>query len=162
MAGQMRLGVALWDRVAIALAFSSLLLKDEAGYTTWGIECLEVEGVVISCDDEPVEVGSTLDALMGGLELGYQHRFRPWAPVSIVPGVMAGYMHSFGGLERSIACDGCGSVRLDVELDGAYLAPFVRITFGRTGSFALTLRPQYFLSGELRHSSYVGLELGLP
>jgi hypothetical protein len=160
--GQVRLGVALWDQLAIGLAFSGLVLKDEAGYTTLAFECAEVDGAIIDCDDEPVEVGSTLDAVTGALEVGYQYRFRPWAAVSIVPGVMAGYLHAFGGLERSIACDGCGRVRLDVDLDGAYLAPFVRVTFGRTGPFALVFRPQYFLSGALRHATYVGFELGMP
>lgn len=162
IAVQVRLGAALWDQLVIGLAFSSMTLRDKAGYTIWVTECTTVGRAVISCEDEPEEVGSELDANLGAMELGYQYRFRPWAPISIVPGMLVGYTFALRGLERTIGCDDCGRVPLDVDLNGAYLAPFLRVTFGRTGPVALTVRPQYFLNGALHHITYAGLELGMP
>lgn len=51
---------------------------------------------------------------------------------------------------------------LDVEGGGAYLSPFLRITFGNMGYFAVIARPHWFLTGDLARTVYFGIEGGLP
>jgi hypothetical protein len=100
--------------------------------------------------------------MIGTFEVGYQHRFRPWHAGSLSPGAMFGALHAFGGLKRGVNCDGCRSVKLDADLDGYYLSPFLRLTFGSVGEMALIVRSQWFITGDVRQATVLGFEYGLP
>jgi hypothetical protein len=94
---------------------------------------------------------------------GLQHRFRPTRKLSLVPGVMIGYVMSPKGVKREVTCKGCPSgEKLDLEVDGAAITPFLRLTMATAGMLALIVRSRWFLTGDLVQQTTFGVEFGLP
>jgi len=130
--------VELWDHLLIGAGGLFFGPSDQRRFSTQ----------VIACDGNggPCSNTSATSSVAGGLlrfEAGYQHRFRPFRAASIVPGAWLGYAQSVENLHRGIVtCLDCPGESLSIRMSGAYVAPFVRVTFGRTGRFALSLRSQ--------------------
>lgn len=57
---------------------------------------------------------------------------------------------------------GFSEVKLDVNAGGLYLAPFLRITFGRIGYWGLVIRSQWLVTGDVLQMTSLGLEFLLP
>jgi hypothetical protein len=149
----------LWDQVLIG--FGGLYLKpsDRQQFSERVVNCNEAGG---DCGN-PHDVDSSISGGQVRFELGYQHRFRPARIASIVPGLWLGYAQNVERLTRGIpTCDDCSGEDLHIRSSGAYIAPFVRTTFGSTGSFALSLRSQWFATGDLLHMTLFALEFGEP
>ncbi len=150
--------VELWDHLLIGAGGFFFGPSDQRQFSTQVTGC-EANGG--PCSDY-----STTSSVSGGLlrfEVGYQHRFRPFRAASIVPGAWLGYAQSVEDLHRGIVnCVDCPGESLSIRTSGAYVAPFVRVTFGRTGRFALSLRSQWFATGDILQMTLLGAEIGLP
>jgi hypothetical protein len=159
---QLRLGVELWDQLVTGIALGGLFLADERPTSELVMNCTDIQGTPVACDNDAHSQASRVGATLGSVEAGYQKRFRPMQRLSWSPGAMLGYTHAFGGLKRGVDCNGCGSTKLDAQLDGAYIAPFVRLTFGKIGELGIILRSQWYFTGDLSQFTVLGLEYGLP
>jgi hypothetical protein len=53
-------------------------------------------------------------------------------------------------------------VDLPVATSGVYLVPFLRLTIGERGNYALVARSQIFATSDLAHFTTLGAEVGLP
>lgn len=155
---QLRLGFGFWDRVLLTATFGGLYPSDERSTTEEVVDCYSDV-----CDEaHAYSKDSSVGTEFLGLELGGQHRFRPTQGLSIAPGALLGVLEPTRELERGVECDGCSSVKLDADVGGFYVVPYVRFTFGRIGAYAAILRSQWFLSGDLLHATTLGFEYGLP
>ena len=159
---QVRLGAAFWDQWVVGLGFGGYFPKDEKPFSELVVDCLSVDGTVVSCDDQARRQESGVTGTFFAFETGYQYRFRPWRTTSWSPGAFVGYLAPLGTLERRVDCQGCDGVPLDVTMAGAYVGPFFRVTFGNVGEWAAILRSQWFVSGDLQQISQVGIEWGIP
>jgi hypothetical protein len=161
--GRIRAGVEFFEQLTVAIGIGGFLLNDRQPFTERLIQCSSVEGVVVSCGDEANDYSSSVGAQMFLVETGYHHRFRPWYDISLSPGAMLGYQLAFSDLERSIdSCSECREVRLNATVDGLYLGPLFRVTFGPMGIFALTLRSDWYLTGNMQQMTTLGFEMGQP
>ncbi len=149
----------LWDQVLIGVGGVFLGPSDRQKFSELVVSCA-AQGVDCS---NPREADSSISGGQLRFELGYQHRFRPVRIVSMAPGLWLGYAQDIEGLQRGIPnCNDCSGEDLNIRSSGAYVAPFVRATFGGTGAFALSLRSQWFVTGDLLHMTLLGLEFGEP
>jgi hypothetical protein len=137
-------------------------LGDKRPYSEPVVDCTTVDGTIVDCGTSPHSEDSTVGAALFTMEGGLQHRFRPWRSTSSSPGMMLGYSTTVKGLNRSVDCDGCKSMRLDLVTAGTYLAPFFRVTFGQTGNMARVLRSSWFLRGDIVHVTTLGIEIFAP
>lgn len=158
----LRLGVALWDQWAISMGFGGMFLKDTNPFKETVTDCTYLNGNLVSCEGQS-EQESTIRADGLSFESGYQRRFRPWPSSSLLPGLMVGYAFSVGGIKRGVDCEGCQSFTVaDLTADGVYVAPSFRITIGESGFIGLSIRSQWFLTGDLRQLTTMGIDLGWP
>jgi len=163
---QVQLGLEFYDHMLVAVSFGGYVLSGTRTYNPAQAVCDEINARNAGTDLPNLNcTGPTKDSdvstYTGSAEVGFQHRFRPSFSTSWAPGLVVGYLHAFGGT-ASIGCEKCGDPKTDFAGYGAYLAPFVRLTFGTTGDFALLLRSDWFVSGDLQESLAFGLEYGLP
>lgn len=158
----LRLGVEFWDQMILAFAVGSYLPVDKRGFTETVVDCTQVGTADPQCSDEPYEASSVVNETFINFEIGYQHRFRPWQSSSWSPGLMFGYQHAFGVVERGVPCKGCATETIPIDLSGPYLAPFFRITVGNVGEAALIARSQWFASSDVVQMTTLGFEYGLP
>jgi len=156
------LGMALWDQLPLGFSFGGVFMEDKTPFSEFVVDCTTVGGTPVGCGD-PQSQKSTINGSFLSFETGYQRRFRPMPTVSLLPAALVGYLAAPGGLSRGVGCDGCKSIPVDgVSPGGVYLAPSFKITFGRTGFFAVALRSELFLTGDLLHRTLLGLEIGAP
>jgi hypothetical protein len=139
-----------------------LLLEDRNPFSEFVVTCESVGNTLVDCGD-PHNQGSHVTGTVLNLETGYQHRFRPSSDTSLVPGALVGYEFNPGGFSRGVDCKGCKSIDIpDFTGAGPYVAPFLRMTIGPSGEFALSVRSPVFLAGDLAYSLLLGFELGAP
>jgi hypothetical protein len=156
-AAQFRLGIEFWDVLLAGIGIGFGRPNDHASYTEQVVDC-----EYSICDSTPHAQGSVVKAPFFNLEVGAQHRFRPFANGSLSTGIALGQSFGLGGMVREVNCSGCASHDLDGSSSGTYLAPFFRITFGRLGIGGVIVRSMWYVTGDLQQITTVGGELGLP
>lgn len=158
----LRLGLALWDQLSIDAGGGVLLLRDLRPYTELVETCITTSAMPSpSCS--VADKASTFTGWMVFAEAGYQRRFRPSPATSLLPGLHLGYMAGPSELTRAVECDGCKKMTVPgVHLQGLYVAPFLRMTFGATGVAAITLRSMVFLTGDLMNLTLLSYEFIAP
>jgi hypothetical protein len=159
----LRLGIAFVDQLIVQGAFGGFTFNDAHAFSTDVVDCQGSDPDTAVCDDDPHEAASTTTTTYLTAEAGYQYRLRSsWA--SLVPGVVLGYLGNTSEIVRGIMrCVDCpGEAVEGVDLSGGYLAPFVRFTFGGSGTFAISVRSQWALAGDLGHMLVFGLDVGEP
>jgi len=160
---EVRIGMAFWDQLIFGLEFGGYSLHDRDPFFQNVVTCRTVEGVVTSCDDASHPARSRVSGTFLSFDSGYQKRFRPSETTSLSIGAWGGYLAMIARLSRGIGgCVNCGDLSVDAAPSGFYLAPFLRMTVGREGRFALALRSRWFVTGDLAQMSTLGLEYGLP
>lgn len=161
LAIQLRFGVEFWDHINAGIGFGGLLLKDRDPISEMVVDCTTVEGTVVTCDDEPHSQRSNVQAGFLWIDVGAQQRIRPWLSNSFTLGAAIGYQ--FGSaFSRGVDCQGCDRIDLDATATGAYLAPFLRVTFGEMGYVAAALRWALYVSGDVASVATLGFEFGVP
>jgi hypothetical protein len=156
-----RLGFEFWDQIVLGFGLHAFMMQDLRPTKALVVTCTTELGVE-TCDDEPRQESSSVDATGWSLEAGYQIRVRPTRDSSVGFGVLAGYLQGFGQIRRSIECEGCPEGELDAVLSGLYGSPFVRVTFGDAGVVSAITRSQWFATGDMQHLTTLGFELGAP
>jgi hypothetical protein len=155
------LTLSLWDQLALGFTAGRVKPHDRKPFSQVVVECTEEYGSE-SCGD-PRSVTSDILATTVSVETGYQRRFRPWRAIALLPSVLVGYTWNPDGLSRRIvACDDCKTIPIPgVSARGAYVAPIFKLTF-LSGLFALGVRSEIFLTGDVAHRTMLGLEFGAP
>jgi hypothetical protein len=156
---RMRIGFELWDHVVLGAGFGFLDFGDLHPTSEQVVDCVRDQRGNETCDATPHSESSSITGAVAVLEAGYQYRFRPSRSTSLVPVLYAGYQFS-KPLERGVGCQGCPSTSLDASARGAYLAPFLRVTF--LNIFAVFVRSDWYVTGDLVQQSSLGFEIGLP
>ena len=154
-----RLGVELMDLVIIGMDFHFTRFTDNHPFSEEVVSCTTYEGKVVGCD-APYSADSDISGVAVAIETGLQHRFRPFAVSTWTPGLMLGY--AAATVKRGVGCEGCRTEDVDAKLAGAYLAPFFRVTLGESAHWAVIARSAWFMTGDLKHVSTVGIEFGAP
>lgn len=54
-----RVGLEFWDHLIFGVGLAGLIFSDQSPVSEMVVDCTTVNGVVISCDDEPCEQGSS-------------------------------------------------------------------------------------------------------
>jgi hypothetical protein len=157
-----RLVFEFWDTLLAGIGIGFLAPNDRQPFSQSVVDCQTVDNVVVSCDDQAHDASSSVQAGVLPLELGVQHRLRPAREVSVVPGGVFGYLVTLGGPSRSVACDGCTSVPVDANPNGAYVGPLLRVTIGHLGLWGLEARSVWFVSGDLAQITTLGLVGSAP
>ena len=152
-----RLVLEFWDTLLAGVGIGVLAPNDRQPFSQSVVDCQTVENVVVSCDDQPHSASSSVQAGILPLELGIQHRFRPARELSLVPGVLSGYLVTLGGPSRGVACDGCASVPVDANPTGVYFGPLLRVTIGHLGLWGFEARSVWFASGDLQQITTLGV-----
>ncbi|HEY2407294.1 MAG TPA: hypothetical protein VGI10_14890 [Polyangiaceae bacterium] len=157
-----RAGVAFWDQLAFNVAGGGLWFADKEPFSELVVDCQTVSGVTVGCGD-PTNQQSRVTGGFLSLETGYQRRFVASRSISLLPALMLGYAQRLGKLKRGVQCDGCRQVPIqDIDTSGAYLAPEFRVTLSQSGAFALSLRSEWYLTGDLTQRTLLAFELGMP
>jgi hypothetical protein len=154
-----RLGAELIDLVVIGMDFHFMRFTDNHPFSERVMSCTTYEGKVVGCD-APYSAESAISGVAVAIETGLQHRFRPLAVSTWTPGLMLGY--AAATVKRGVGCEGCRTEDVDAKLAGAYLAPFFRVTLGESAHWAVIARSAWFMTGDLKHVSTVGIEFGAP
>lgn len=159
----LRLGIAFVDQLIVQGAFGGFTFNDAHAFSTEVVDCQGSDPDTAVCDDDPHEAESTTTTMYLTVEAGYQYRLR-WSWASLVPGLLLGYLGHTSEIVRGIMrCVDCpGEAVEGVDLSGGYIAPFVRFTFGGSGTFAISVRSQWALAGDLEHMLVFGLDVGRP
>jgi hypothetical protein len=158
---QITAGIALWDQLPIQVGFGSMAPSDHDPIFEKGPFCgIDADGVE-SCSEPRLE-RSTVSGGYLNWETGYQRRFRLSSAVALVPAGLLGYVWSSGRLSRTVGCEGCRSFSVDVDASGAYFAPSLRFVLGDPGAFGLSVRTNWFLTGDVQQMTLVGLEFLAP
>jgi hypothetical protein len=160
--GQIRLGMEMMDAWLIELGIGSYGQKDRRPFTEDVVQCQEVENVTVYCDNDVQKAKSGVDVTFGAAAIGYQVRLRPSSGLSIASGLLLGFTFPISAVERSVSCDGCQGVPLDLRTAGFSVAPMLRVTFGPWGGYALAVRSTWYFTGDLQQMSVFGFEYGLP
>lgn len=157
----LRGGLEFWDHLVLGAGFGGLLLADNKPTSEWVVSCTTVNGIE-TCSG-PYEQNSTITAALLTAELGFQHRFRPTRGTSWSPGLSLGYQGALLDFARDVGCDGCPPpVDLPASASGFYLSPFLRVTVGRVGTYAIIVRSHWYLTGDVMQDTTFGVEFGLP
>lgn len=152
------LGTALWDQLAVNIGVGFIELSDEMPFEQWVQRCAISGGG--GCEDPTSEesVASTFFALF---EAGYQRRFAPVSGLTLLPGILLGYLLPTEPLSRGLRCSGCASYEIPAfDASGIYLSPFFRTTVLRW--MAASVRWQWFMTSEFEHAILFGIEFGTP
>jgi hypothetical protein len=158
---QITAGIALWDQLPIHFGFGPLAPSDHAPIFEKGTFCTTDADGVESCS-EPSVGRSTVSGGYLNVETGYQRRFRLSPAVALVPAGLFGYLWNSERLSRSVRCEGCRSFSIDVDASGAYVSPSLRFVLGDPWAFGVSVRTNWFLTGDLQQMTLVGLEFLAP
>jgi hypothetical protein len=157
-----RAGVAFWDHLVIGAGLTIYSPVDNDPTSELVITCSTLDGQSLGCSG-PSREESGVTGSFASFEGGYQHRFRPWVNGSLTPGAALGFTTELHPPSRGVGCEGCpASVDLPVATSGVYLVPFLRLTIGERGNYALVARSQIFATSDLAHFTTLGAEVGLP
>ncbi len=152
-------GVEFWDQLIVGLDIGVYGASDDKPFSEAVIECDQFNMCGAPKSAESSITGSGFLAL----ETGYQRRLRPWDTSSFSLGLVGGYFLPFASHQRKVGnCDDCTVVAVDTCAAGAYLAPFLRVTFGDVGNWAMIVRSRWFVSGDLAQMTLLGVEGGVP
>jgi hypothetical protein len=160
--GVARLGAEFWDQLIIGIGVGFFQFGDNRATSELVVTCTTVDGVKTGCDGSPHLESSSITTGAVSVEAGYQKRFRPSRGVSLSIGGLAGYMQGFGQMKRGVDCQGCPSTSVDATATGVYVSPFFRVTVGRAGTYAMIVRTQWFVTGDLLQFTSMGVEMGAP
>jgi hypothetical protein len=160
-AGELTLGVAFWREIPLTIGVGAANLEDPLA-SPGGLQPCDANGTCPVWHD----ASSRILGQYFTINTGYQHRFQVWDAVYFVPGALIGYQAGVNQPHASTTCDDCPEQRIpipDASLDGMYLAPTVRASFGQNGGFiALSVRSQWFVTGDLLQTTLFGLEFIAP
>lgn len=155
-------GAAFWDHLVVSTGFAIYAPADNDPTSELVVTCSTFDGHDLGCS-EPSSQNSGVSGSFAYFEGGFQHRFRPWVNSSLAPGALVGLTAELQAPARGVACEGCAdSVKLPVSTSGVYVAPFLRVTIGERGNYALVARSQIFVSSDLAHFTTLSGEVGLP
>jgi hypothetical protein len=160
--GVARLGAELWDQLILGVGVGFFQFGDNRATSELVVTCTTVNGVTTGCDDSPHLASSSITAGDASVEAGYQRRFRPSHGVSLSVGGLTGFMQGFGRMKRGVDCQGCSSTSVEATAGGVYVSPFFRVTVGRAGTYAMIVRTQWFVTGDLLQFTSLGFEMGAP
>ena len=162
IAGQLRVGAEFWDSLSLATSIVVLTPRDRRPIKVPVIDCTSVGGTVIGCGDEVSDQESVVQGGALSFEAGYQVRLQFQDRAWLLPTLLLGYQQNVSTLERKVTCGGCPDAqKLDLVTSGMYLAPAMRVAFGEKGWWALGLRSQWFVTGDVTHISLLSIEVYL-
>ena len=160
IAGQLRVGAELWDSLSLALGVVLLQPNDRHPISVPVVDCTSVGGSTVGCGDTVSNQQSVIQGGSLAFEAGYQLRLYVAERVSLLPTLLVGYQQNVSTLARGVNCDGCPDAKkLDLATSGLYLGPALRVALGDSGWWALGLRSQWFLGGDLTQLSLLSIEL---
>ncbi|MFT3923269.1 MAG: hypothetical protein QM778_12115 [Myxococcales bacterium] len=152
-----RISLEFWDQAVIGLSVGAQLFKDLAPTSEQVVDCQRVNGVVVDCDDEPHAQQSGVHGPLMMFEGGWQPQIRLSRATLLAPGPVFGYLHTFGGIRREVACDGCPKGdRLDFDASGPYLGGSLQFSLVRSMGFAVALRSLWFFASDLHQMTTLG------
>lgn len=156
-------GIAFLNEIPLNVSVGGVSLDDAATYTESVQDCYYVDGMYTNCGD-PHDESSKISGGYFSFDSGYQRRFELSKVVYLVPGLLFGYQFSINRLRRGVDCAGCQELPVpNTNLNGAYVAPTVRVSFGRRGGFiALSIRSQWYVTGDLLGATLFGVEAISP
>lgn len=158
----LRAGVEFWDHLVIGVGIALYQPTDNKPTSELVVTCSTFEGREFDCG-EPRSESSGIWGSFAFVESGYQHRFRPWVSSSLTPGALMGLAAEVQAPHRGVACEGCAdAVALPISTSSVYVAPFLRVTIGERGIYAVIARSQLFVTSDLAHFTTLGAEFGLP
>jgi hypothetical protein len=160
-AGNLRGGFTFWGALNVNLGVGVLIPSDERPFSEMVVSCSSVGGALVDCEDDPHSLDSTVGGGVLNVEAGYEVRISPWLYPDFVPQLYAGYQANIATLERSVSCSGCSDGdQLDVATSGLYVAPALRITLDSERLWAIGVRSQWFVTGDVKQMTLLGVEFG--
>lgn len=153
-----RTSLALWEQVVLGVGMKLLDFSDRAPTSELVRDCQTVNGRIVSCDGPRTEK-SDVQTIMLQYELGYQPQFRfADDTLRLSPALLLGYTHTLGPIERKVACVDCPEgEELPLSVSAPYLAGGLELAFPWAIGFALSVRSQWFLAGDFKHTTTCGL-----
>src|SRR5712671_715334 len=104
----LRVGFALFDHLAFGFGWFGFFLHDRNPISAEVVACSPEMQASGTCHDTPTRLSTSIVSALLSAEIGYQHRFRPWATASLLPGILRGYMYNYDGVNQQIsACQDC-------------------------------------------------------